>query len=67
MTANLILISYSQMKLCLFKVAKSDACIKPLSRNPVKVSQLLFLYLVSSWNITLINVMFYEDTRYKFC
>ena len=29
MRESLNLITYSQMKLCLFKVAKSDACIRP--------------------------------------
>ena len=32
---NFSLIAHSQMKLCLFKVAKSDACIRPLFANPV--------------------------------
>ena len=32
---NFSLIAHSQMKLCLFKVAKLDACIRPLFANPV--------------------------------
>ena len=38
MRENFSLIVHSQMKLCLFKVAKSDACIRPLFANPVTYS-----------------------------
>ena len=32
---NFSLIAHSQIKLCLFKVAKLDACIRPLFAEPV--------------------------------
>ena len=43
MRENFSLISYSQMKLCLYKVTKSDACIRPIFANPVTYEHVYFL------------------------
>ena len=44
MKANFNVLSQPCTKLCLFKVAKSDACIGPLFTNLVTYLKLLFLY-----------------------
>ena len=43
MRENFSLIAHSQMKLCLFKVAKSDACIRLLFANPVTITDNKFI------------------------
>ena len=45
------IIAHSQMKLCLFKVAKLDACIRALFANPVTYTVLQHIYSSESGSI----------------
>ena len=42
--------AYSLMKLCFFKVAKSEACIRPLHANPATYSELRLEVLTAGYS-----------------
>ena len=49
LTENFSIIAYSQMKLYLFKVTKSDACIRPLFANSVAFLVIQHTLLYHGW------------------
>ena len=62
MRENFSLIAHSQMKLCLFKVAKSDVCMKPLFANPVTYVVEYIIPLTTASHVCTYKIIFFDST-----